>query len=63
MAEQRVDAYGGTIVSGRTALRIWHGRIPHHRVKPGVELDYTVGVRSVDSFPMGARRIGVIPSN
>jgi cytochrome P450 len=36
----------------RIALRVWHSRIPHYRVKPGAELDYTVGVRSVDSFPM-----------
>ncbi len=36
----------------RIALRVWHSRIPHYRVKPGTELVYTVGVRSVDSFPM-----------
>lgn len=36
----------------RIALRIWHTRIPHYRVKPGTELVYTIGVRSVDSFPM-----------
>lgn len=36
----------------RIALRVWHNRIPHYRVKPGSELVYTVGVRSVDSFPM-----------
>ncbi len=36
----------------RIALRIWHSRIPDYRLKPGTELDYTVGVRSVDSFPM-----------
>lgn len=36
----------------RIALRVWHGRIPHYRVKPGTELAYTIGVRSVDSFPM-----------
>jgi cytochrome P450 len=23
----------------RTALRAWHSRIPHYRVKPGIELD------------------------
>ncbi len=103
MAEQQVDAYGGTIFSGaadvptrtrrtpthhagrnrqiafatgihqrlednlprlepRTALRVWHSHIPHYRVKPGIELDYTIGVRSVDSFGDGARRIRVIPS-
>jgi cytochrome P450 len=36
----------------RIALRVWHSRIPHYRVKPGTELAYTIGVRSVDSFPM-----------
>ena len=36
----------------RIALRVWHSRVPHYRVKPGTELVYTVGVRSVDSFPM-----------
>jgi hypothetical protein len=36
----------------RIALRVWHSRIPHHRVKPGAELVYTVGVRPMDSFPM-----------
>ena len=65
MAEQQVDAYVGTIFSGagdrgsnlarlelRIALRVWHSRIPHYRVKPGTELVYTIEVRSVDSFPM-----------
>jgi cytochrome P450 len=36
----------------RVALREWHARIPHYRIKPGAELDFTVGVRSVDTFPM-----------
>ncbi len=36
----------------RIALRVWHSRIPHYRVKPGTEFDYTIGVRSVDTFPM-----------
>ncbi|WP_084526602.1 cytochrome P450 [Nocardia vaccinii] len=36
----------------RVALRVWHNRIPHYRVEPGTDLVYTVGVRSVDSFPM-----------
>ncbi len=72
MAEQQVDAHGGTIFNGaadvptrarcresnsgllglRTAFRVWRGRNPHYRVKPGIELDYTIGVRSVDSLPM-----------
>ena len=51
---------GSTAASGRTwpgsnyASRSASGtrRIPRYRIKPGVELDYTVGVRSVDSFPM-----------
>ena len=36
----------------RVALREWHRRIPAYRVKPGVELDYSPGIRSVDTFPM-----------
>ncbi|MGZ4707129.1 MAG: cytochrome P450, partial [Acidimicrobiales bacterium] len=36
----------------RIALREWHARIPHYRIEAGAELDYTMGVRSVDTFPM-----------
>ncbi len=36
----------------RTALRAWHVRIPHYRVKPGFDISHTVGIRSLDSFPM-----------
>jgi cytochrome P450 len=36
----------------RVALREWHKRYPDYRVKPGVELDFTPGIRSVDHFPM-----------
>ena len=36
----------------RVALREWHRRIPEYRVKPGVELEFTPGIRSLDSFPM-----------
>ena len=36
----------------RVALREWHGRIPDYRIKPGVELNYTAGIRTLDSFPM-----------
>lgn len=36
----------------RIALRVWHSRIPHYRVKSGTDFEYTVGVRSVDTFPM-----------
>lgn len=36
----------------RVALREWHRRIPEYQLKPGAELEYTAGIRSVDSFPM-----------
>jgi cytochrome P450 len=36
----------------RVALREWHARLPEYAVKPGVELDYTPGIRSLDTFPM-----------
>jgi cytochrome P450 len=36
----------------RVALREWHQRIPDYCVKPGVSLDYTAGIRTLDSFPM-----------
>jgi cytochrome P450 len=36
----------------RTALRVWHERIPEYHIKPGVELDFTPGVRAVRTFPM-----------
>jgi len=36
----------------RVALREWHRRIPEYRVKPGAELDYTAGIRTLVSFPM-----------
>jgi cytochrome P450 len=36
----------------RVALREWHRRIPDYRVKPGTELDYTAGIRTLGSFPM-----------
>ena len=36
----------------KVALREWHRRIPEYRLKPGTELDFTPGIRSVDSFPM-----------
>jgi cytochrome P450 len=34
------------------ALREWHRRIPEYSLKPGAELEYTAGIRSVASFPM-----------
>jgi len=36
----------------RVALREWHRRIPEYRVKPGAELVYTAGIRTLASFPM-----------
>jgi cytochrome P450 len=36
----------------RVALREWHRRIPDYCTKPGVELDYTPGIRTLESFPM-----------
>ena len=36
----------------RVAVREWHARIPDYRITPGVELAYTPGIRSLDSFPM-----------
>jgi hypothetical protein len=36
----------------RVALREWHRRIPAYRVKPGVELAYTAGIRSLDTLPL-----------
>jgi cytochrome P450 len=36
----------------RVAVREWHARIPEYCVKPGVELDYTAGIRTLGRFPM-----------
>ncbi len=36
----------------RVALREWHRRIPEYRIKPGIELNYTAGIRTLDAFPM-----------
>ena len=36
----------------RIALREWHARFPDYAVKPGAELNYTAGIRSLDTFPM-----------
>ena len=36
----------------RVAVREWHARIPDYRIAPGVELSYTPGIRSLDTFPM-----------
>lgn len=40
----------------RVALREWHRRIPDYRVKPGVLLGYTPGIRALDTFPMVLRQ-------
>jgi cytochrome P450 len=42
----------------RVALREWHKRIPDYSIKPGHELSYTNGVRSIDYFPMVLHRSG-----
>jgi len=34
------------------ALREWHRRYPDYSLKPGVDLAYTDGVRSIEHFPM-----------
>jgi cytochrome P450 len=36
----------------RVAMREWHRRIPDYRIKPGAELNYTPGIRTLDRFPM-----------
>ena len=36
----------------RVALREWHRRIPDYEIKPGAELLYTAGIRTIESFPM-----------
>lgn len=40
----------------RVALAEWHRRIPDYRVKPGALLDYTPGIRALDTFPMVLRQ-------
>jgi cytochrome P450 len=39
----------------RIALREWHARVPEYRIKPGAELNYTAGIRTIDTFPMVLR--------
>jgi cytochrome P450 len=36
----------------RVALREWHRRYPDYHVKPGAELQYTTGIRSINHFPL-----------
>ena len=33
-------------------LREWHRRIPDYSIKPGAELEFTAGIRTLKSFPM-----------
>lgn len=39
----------------RVAIREWHKRYPDYHIKPGAELDYTSGIRSLDHFPLVLR--------
>jgi cytochrome P450 len=39
----------------RVALQEWHRRIPEYCVKPGAELNFTAGIRTLESFPMVLR--------
>jgi cytochrome P450 len=36
----------------RVALREWHKRYPDYHIKPGAELQYTTGIRSINHFPL-----------
>jgi cytochrome P450 len=36
----------------RVTLREWHKRYPDYSIKPGVDLAYTTGIRSIEHFPM-----------
>ncbi len=36
----------------RVALREWHRRIPEYSIKPGTELMFTAGIRTLESCPM-----------
>ena len=36
----------------RVVMREWHKRIPEYQLKPGHELVYTAGIRSLETFPM-----------
>ena len=42
----------------RVALREWHRRIPDYSIRPGADLLYTAGIRTIDSFPMVLRPAG-----
>jgi cytochrome P450 len=45
----------------RVALREWHARLPHYRIAPGADLQFTPGIRSLDSFPMLLERTSLTP--
>ena len=36
----------------RVALREWHRRIPEYELKPGIELQYATGLRSVENLEL-----------
>jgi hypothetical protein len=36
----------------RVALEVWHQRIPNYKIKPGAEIAFTSGIRSLEAFPM-----------
>jgi cytochrome P450 len=39
----------------QVALREWHARLPDYRIAPGVELNFTAGIRSLDVLPLVLR--------
>lgn len=46
----------------RTALEVWHQRIPVYDIKPDTELRFSLGVRSAETFPMLLHRRASAPS-
>ena len=36
----------------RVVLREWHRRIPEYELKPGIELEYATGLRSVENLEL-----------
>jgi cytochrome P450 len=36
----------------RIAMREWHRRIPHYSIRPGIELHYPLGLRSVENLEL-----------
>lgn len=45
----------------RVALREFHRRIPDYQIPPGVELEYTRGLRSVEALPLTFPTAGPVP--